>query len=54
MQLARPHLHDFLTTAYAWYDIIIWSATGMRWVEVKMKELGVLGNQNFKVISGTK
>mmetsp|Transcript_47453 Transcript_47453/g.152013 ORF Transcript_47453/g.152013 Transcript_47453/m.152013 type:complete len:313 (-) Transcript_47453:150-1088(-) len=48
-ELERPYLHEFLTAAYAEYDIVIWSATGMRWVEVKMRELGVLSNPNYKV-----
>ena len=49
-ELMRPHLHEFLTSAYEFYDIAIWSATSMKWVEVKMKELGVLTNQNYKIL----
>lgn len=48
-ELMRPYLHEFLTTAYQFYDIIIWSATSMKWVEVKMKELGVLSHPDYKV-----
>lgn len=48
-ELMRPHLHHFLTTAYEHYDIIIWSATSMRWIELKMKELGVANHPNFKI-----
>ncbi|MEW5297889.1 MAG: hypothetical protein WDW38_007082 [Sanguina aurantia] len=48
-ELARPYLHEFLTACYAQYDIIIWSATSMKWVEVKMKELGVLGHPEYKI-----
>ncbi|KAH9301536.1 hypothetical protein KI387_013119, partial [Taxus chinensis] len=49
MELMRPYLHEFLTTAYVEYDIIIWSATSMKWVEVKMEQLRVLSNPNYKI-----
>lgn len=49
LQLMRPYLHEFLTAAYAEYDIMIWSATSMKWVELKMEELGVLTNPNYKI-----
>ncbi|KAJ6798440.1 ubiquitin-like domain-containing CTD phosphatase [Iris pallida] len=49
LELMRPYLHEFLTAIYAEYDIIIWSATSMRWVELKMGQLGVLGNPNYKI-----
>ncbi|GER42897.1 ubiquitin-like domain-containing CTD phosphatase [Striga asiatica] len=48
-ELMRPYLHEFLSAVYAEYDIMIWSATSMRWVETKMKELGVLTNPNYKI-----
>ncbi|KAI8474471.1 MAG: MGC81798 protein-like protein [Monoraphidium minutum] len=48
-ELARPHLHEFLRATYEYYDIVIWSATNMKWVEVKMRELGVLGNEHYKI-----
>jgi len=48
--LGRPHLHAFLAAAYKSYDIVIWSATSMRWVEIKMKELGVLANPAYKIV----
>ena len=31
------------------YDICIWSATNMRWIEEKMKLLGCSSNQNYKL-----
>ncbi|OMP01594.1 Ubiquitin [Corchorus olitorius] len=49
LQLMRPYLHEFLTAAYAEYDIMIWSATSMKWVELKMGQLGVLDNPNYKI-----
>ncbi|OAY44972.1 ubiquitin-like domain-containing CTD phosphatase [Manihot esculenta] len=49
LELMRPYLHEFLTAVYAEYDIIIWSATSMKWVELKMGQLGVLNNPNYKI-----
>ncbi|CAN1288323.1 Ubiquitin-like domain-containing CTD phosphatase, partial [Linum perenne] len=45
LELMRPYLHEFLTAAYAEYDIMIC----MKWVELKMGELGVLSNPNYKI-----
>jgi len=47
--LMRPYLHEFLTHAYEDYDIVIWSATSYKWIEVKMQELGVTKNDNYKI-----
>jgi len=49
-ELMRPYLHEFLTRAYEFYDIVIWSATSMKWVEVKMRELGVLSHPEYKIM----
>lgn len=48
-ELMRPYLHEFLTSAYQDYDIVIWSATGMKYIEEKMKLLGVTANTNYKI-----
>jgi len=48
-ELMRPYLHEFLATAYLDYDICIWSATNMRWIEEKMKLLGCDKNPNYKL-----
>ena len=48
-ELGRPYLHHFLKSAYEDYDIVIWSATSMKWIEVKMQQLGVLGNPDYKI-----
>ena len=48
-QLMRPYLHEFLTSAYRDYDIVIWSATSMRWIDEKMKLLGVSKHPDYKI-----
>jgi len=48
-ELMRPYLHEFLETAYQHYDIAIWSATNMKWIEEKMKLLGCTTNPNYKL-----
>lgn len=48
-ELMRPYLHEFLKSAYEDYDIVIWSATGMKWIEEKMKLLGVTTNPDYKI-----
>lgn len=46
----RPFLHEFLTSAYEHYDIVIWSATGMKWIEEKMRLLGVSSHSDYKIM----
>lgn len=48
-ELMRPFLHEFLSAAYEYYDIVIWSATGMKWIEEKMKLLGVTTHPSYKI-----
>ncbi|ROT68035.1 ubiquitin-like domain-containing CTD phosphatase 1 isoform X1 [Penaeus vannamei] len=48
-ELMRPFLHEFLTSAYKNYDIVIWSATSMKWIEEKMKLLGVSSHPDYKI-----
>lgn len=48
-ELMRPFLHEFLASAYEKYDIVIWSATSMKWIEEKMKVLGCDSNPNYKL-----
>lgn len=32
------------------YDIVIWSATSMKWIEEKMKLLGVSTHTDYKIL----
>ncbi|XP_050698531.1 ubiquitin-like domain-containing CTD phosphatase 1 [Eriocheir sinensis] len=48
-ELMRPYLHEFLTSAYKDYDIVIWSATSMKWIVEKMKLLGVSNHPDYKI-----
>merc|ERR1712112_582226 len=45
----RPYLHYFLEAAYADYDIAIWSATSMKWIEAKLQELSLENSDKFKI-----
>ena len=49
-ELMRPYLHEFLTAVYEHYDIIIWSATSMKWIELKMTQLGVMSHPDYKIV----
>jgi ubiquitin-like domain-containing CTD phosphatase 1 len=51
VELMRPYLHEFLANAYEDYDIAIWSATSLKWIEVKMNEIGVSKNSEYKVFA---
>jgi len=45
--LKRPYIDFLLEQVYPYYDIIIWSATQLKWIEVKMKELQIIQNNKF-------
>eukprot|EP00397_Hematodinium_sp_SG-2012_P021650 GEMP01022378.1.p1 GENE.GEMP01022378.1~~GEMP01022378.1.p1 ORF type:complete len:316 (+),score=64.16 GEMP01022378.1:52-999(+) len=48
-ELRRPYLHEFLTAVYPYYDICLWSATSKKWIDIKMRELGVFDHPDYKV-----
>lgn len=50
VELMRPYLHEFMTAAYQDYDIAIWSATSLKWIEVKMNEIGVSRHSDYKIV----
>ena len=45
----RPFMEKFLTEVYAHYDIAIWSQTRWHWIEIKMNEMNMFHNPNYKV-----
>jgi ubiquitin-like domain-containing CTD phosphatase 1 len=48
-ELARPGLHRFLAACYANYDLVIWSQTSWRYLEVKCTELNMLTASDYKI-----
>lgn len=39
----------FLEASYEHYDLVIWSQTSWRWLEVKLTELGLLSHESYKI-----
>jgi len=35
--------------AYEHYDLVIWSATSWRWLEIKLSELGMVNNPRYSI-----
>ena len=48
-EMKRPHMDKFLTLCYQEYDLVIWSQTHWKWVEMKLTELGMLEHPDYKV-----
>jgi ubiquitin-like domain-containing CTD phosphatase 1 len=47
-RMQRPYMHEFLTSAYRHYDLVVWSQTSWRWLETKLVELGMINNSGYK------
>ncbi len=39
----------FLAAAHVHYDLVVWSATHWRWLEVKLTELGMLAHPRYRI-----
>jgi len=50
LQLKRPYTDEFLTAVHPYYDIVIWSQTSWRWLEVKLTELGILTHPSYRIL----
>uniref|UniRef100_A0A6U2C421 protein-serine/threonine phosphatase n=1 Tax=Hemiselmis andersenii TaxID=464988 RepID=A0A6U2C421_HEMAN len=48
-ELKRPYCDELLTACYEHFDIVVWSQTSWRWLEMKLTEMGILQNPAFKV-----
>jgi len=47
--LRRPYIDFLLETIYPYYDICIWSATNMKWIQTKMQELQLEKSDKWKI-----
>ena len=47
-KMQRPYMHEFLSSAYRHYDLVVWSQTSWRWLETKLVELGMINNPGYK------
>jgi len=43
----RPGLVEFLGIVFQFYNIVIWSATDWKWLEIKLIEFGLIPHPNF-------
>ncbi|KAL3894943.1 MAG: hypothetical protein SGCHY_004985, partial [Lobulomycetales sp.] len=48
-QLARPGMHELLTSVYKEFEIVIWSQTSWKWLEMKITELGLLTHPAYRI-----
>ncbi|KAJ1480511.1 hypothetical protein T484DRAFT_1810443 [Baffinella frigidus] len=45
--LKRPFCDEFLEAVHPHYDIVVWSQTSWRWLELKLTEMGILQNPKY-------
>jgi len=45
----RPFLQEFLSTCFKEYDIVVWSQTHWKWVEIKLTEMGLLTSDSYHI-----
>lgn len=47
--LKRPYMDEFLTWCYKYYDLVVWSQTSWKWLEIKLTELGMISHSGYKI-----
>eukprot|EP01083_Nonionella_stella_P032338 88506_1 len=47
--LKRPYTEYLMENCYKYYDIVIWSQTSWRWIEIKLTEMNMLMNSKYKI-----
>lgn len=47
--LRRPYTHRFLTACYEQWDIVVWSQTSWRHLELKLTQLGILTHPAYRI-----
>ena len=41
-RLKRPYMDEFLTWTYKYYDLVVWSQTSWRWLEVRFSHICII------------
>lgn len=47
--LKRPYTEYLMCECYKYYDIVVWSQTSWRWIEIKLTEMNMLMNNKYKI-----
>lgn len=47
--LKRPYTEYLMENCYRDYDIVVWSQTSWRWIEIKLTEMNMLQNSKYKI-----
>eukprot|EP01035_Chromulina_nebulosa_P007217 gene7217-9741_t len=48
-RMKRPFMDEFLTAVYPYYDLALWSQTHWKYIDIKVTQLGIVPNPNYKI-----